>query len=157
MIGVVKAWSVWLRHNICSQLDPPMIVPACWHDRIVQLKEPRTFIFNLLTLILNAWGEWDPHATPPPPPPPWLGPLGEGKRRIRAGLSLWCEWEPRDRHNYSLPPPLPCPTSPFHPSLSHKHMNSLSVVALFQFLAHLWGTLSFISNVSLNSQSPFLS
>lgn len=70
-----KLGSVRLRHNIYSLLDPSMIVSPFWHDRIVQLKEPCTFIFNLQTLILNAWGEWET-----PSPPPGSAPLGEGKR-----------------------------------------------------------------------------
>lgn len=75
----------------------------------------------------------------PHPHSPRLSPLGEGKRRISAGLPLWCEWEPQDHHNYSHPPSLP--TRLFHPSLIHTlrqtHEPLLSVFALVYSLAPL--------------------
>lgn len=77
--------ALWLRHSIFSGANPSTIVPPCWRDGFVQLKEPYAFIFNFLTLIINAWGEWEI------PSPPCLGPLGEGNGEITAGLSLWCE------------------------------------------------------------------
>lgn len=38
------------------------VVLARWRDRILQLQETCTFIFNLVSLILNSWGGWkNPH------------------------------------------------------------------------------------------------
>lgn len=38
---------------------PVTAVPARWHDRISQLQETCTFIFNLISFILDLWGGWE--------------------------------------------------------------------------------------------------